>query len=488
MFDARMKKSAITRTASAVIVVIVIIIAAVGIYYATTLGPTQSTSTTQSTTPTTSPTTSSTSVSTPVTTTSTSSVPQVTIQFYEALAPSEASYMNTVIIPEFESANPGISVNLDNLPSPSDVASAVQAAVKGGNPGTTLVGLDNLVVGELIYANALMDLTPHLSAIEPTGFITSAENMVAYEQQVYNATYFIPFRSNIPLTFYSKTALSAAGISAPPNTTAQLLADAATLKSAGYTGPIMFQGNGRDASSPTELYQWIVQFGGNPFLLNDTGSLQTFQYLWNLSQYFNPDYVNGYWGSYVGLSSGNYQILDYQWPYVYNLLTNATLGMNDTTLGVYPGPAGPVNSNHLLGGDVLVVPKGATNLDAIVKFANFLLSPQPQKQLLITQSWVAVNSEAYVDLPANFSAVGQALLQSINEGVFLRNPTPWITQWSNIAYDAFTKIIINQAPYSQIQSILNSENQQMYQYLLTNYGAQTAQQYEQNLFKPISVS
>ena len=476
-----MKRSAITRTASAVIVVIVIIIAAVGIYYATTLGPTQSTSETQTTSSTT-----TTSVST--STTSTGPAPQVTIQFYEALAPSEASYMNTVIIPEFESANPGISVNLDNLPSASDVSSAVQAAVQGGNPGTTLVGLDNLVVGELIYANALMDLTPHLSAIEPTGFITSAQNMVAYEQQVYNATYFIPFRSNIPLTFYSKTALSAAGISAPPNTTAQLLADAATLKGAGYTGPIMFQGNGRDASAPTELYQWIVQFGGNPFLLNDTGGLHTFQYLWNLSQYFNPDYVNGYWGSYVGLSSGQYQILDYQWPYVYNLLTNATLGMNETTLGVYPGPAGPVNSNHLLGGDVLVVPKGASNLDAILKFANFLLSPQPQQQLLITQSWVAVNSEAYLNLPANFSAVGQALLQSINEGVFLRNPTPWITQWSNIAYDAFTKIIINQAPYSQIQSILNSENQQMYQYLLTNYGAQTAQQYQQNLFKPISVS
>ena len=96
----------------------------------------------------------------------------------------------------------------------------------------------------------------------------------------------------------------------------------------------------------------MVQFGGNPFLLNDSGDVQTFQYLYNLSSYFNANYIHGYWGSYVGLARGSYQILDYQWPYVYGLLTNSTLGMTSQTLGVYAGPAGPVNSNHLLGGDV----------------------------------------------------------------------------------------------------------------------------------------
>jgi trehalose transport system substrate-binding protein len=462
---------AVTRTTSAVIVIVVVLIAAGAVYYYSST-----------------PSMPGSSANTEASMTASSSVlGPVTIQFYEALAPSEAAYFNNIIIPQFEAANPNISVNLDNLPSASDVASAVEALVKGGNTGTTLVGIDNLVVGELIYANTLMDLSPLLSSIEPAGFITSAQKAVAYEQSVYNAIYFIPFRSNIPLTFYSKVAFAKAGITSPPATTDQLVAAAQALEAAGYNGPVMFQGNGRDASAPTELYQWIVQFGGNPFLLNDTGSLQTFQYLWGLSQHFNPDYVNGYWGSYVGLSSGKYQILDYQWPYVYNLLTNTTLGMG-SNLGVYPGPAGPVNSNHVLGGDVLVIPTGATNIDAIAKFANFLLGAQAQTETLVNLSWVAVNSAAYTNLPANYSAVGTALQQAISEGVFLRNPAPWITQWNNIAYDAFTKIIINHAPYSQIQSILNSENQQMYQYLLTNFGAQIANQYEQNVFKPISVS
>jgi trehalose transport system substrate-binding protein len=456
---------AIARSVSGLIVIAIVLIAAGAVYYY-----------------------SSSRSNAPTLSSTNSTAGPVIIQFYEALAPSEAAYFSNVVIPQFETANPNIKVNLNNLPSASDVANAVEALVKGGNAGTSLVGIDNLVVGELIYSNTLMDLSPLLTSIEPQGFITSAQKMVAYEQSVYNSTYFIPFRSNVPLTFYSKLAFAKAGITSPPATTEQLMADAKALQAAGYSGPVMLQGSGRDASAPTELYQWIVQFGGNPFLLNDTGSLHMFQYLWDLSQYFNPDYVNGYWGSYVGLSSGQYQILDYQWPYVYNLLTNSTLGMNSATLGVYPGPAGPDNSNHVLGGDVLVIPVGATNIDALSKLANFLLGAQAQTETLINLSWVAVNSAAYRNLPANYSDVGQALQQAISEGVFLRNPVPWITQWNNIAYDAFTKIIINHAQYNQIQSILNSENQQMYQFLLTNYGAPTANQYEQNVFKPISVS
>lgn len=451
-------KKGASRSAWAVGVVIVIIIAAITGYFAlTNLGHATTTS-------------------------------RVNIKFYESLAPSEAAYFQGTIIPQFESLYPDVNVTLVNLPSASQVATDVEALEKGNDVGASLVGIDNLVVGELIYGNYLMNLTPIISTMEPSGLIQSALNMISYENQVYKAIYFIPFRSNIPLVFYSKTAFQNAGITNPPATYQELLQDAQKLKSAGYTAPVMFQGHG-GASTPTELYQWMVQFGGNPFLFNDSGDVQAFQYLWNLSSYFTPEYIHGYWGSYVGLAQGTYQILDYQWPYVYNLLTtNASLGMSNQTLGVYPGPSGPVNGNHLLGGDVLVIPKGATDLTQIEEFANFLLGAQSQRETLIHLSWVAVNSAAYQNLPNNFSAVGTALEQAVSTGVFLRNPTPWITQWNSLADDAWTKIIVNHASYSQIQSILSAENQQLYEYLLSNYNATVAQQYEQNVYKPISVS
>ena len=451
-------QKAASRSVLAVGVVIVIIIAAIAGYFVlTNLGHASTTS-------------------------------RVNIKFYESLAPSEAAYFQGTIIPQFESQYPNVNVTLVNLPSASQVATDVEALEKGNDVGASLVGIDNLVVGELIYGNYLMNLTPIISTMEPSGLIQSAVNMINYENQVYKAVYFIPFRSNIPLVFYSKTAFQNAGITSPPATYTELLQDAQKLKAAGYSGPVMFQGHG-GASTPTELYQWMVQFGGNPFLFNDSGDVEAFQFLWNLSSYFSPEYIHGYWGSYVGLAQGTYQILDYQWPYVYNLLTtNASLGMTNQTLGVYPGPAGPVNDNHLLGGDVLVIPKGVSDLTQIEEFANFLLGAQAQRETLINLSWVAVNSAAYQNLPANFSAVGTALEQAVNTGVFLRNPTPWITQWNSLADDAWTKIIVDHASYSQIQSILNAENQQLYEYLASNYNSTVAQQYEQNAYKPISVS
>ncbi|MCL4346434.1 MAG: hypothetical protein M1117_00770 [Candidatus Thermoplasmatota archaeon] len=39
-----------------------------------------------------------------------SSSSKITVTFYESLAPSESSYFQTVLIPQFEKAYPGISV------------------------------------------------------------------------------------------------------------------------------------------------------------------------------------------------------------------------------------------------------------------------------------------------------------------------------------------------------------------------------------------
>lgn|SRR5487761_75091 len=443
----------ISTVAIVIIVVIIIIVAGVGVYYATTL-------------------------SKPSTT---------TINFYESLASSEDSYFTNTIIPEFESANPGYTVKLINLGSgqpPTELATLVSSNAVG----VSLFGLDNLAVGTPLYAGDLMNLTSIVSTMMPSTLISSATNMVNYEKSIFHGVYFIPFRSNIPLVWYNKQAFTSAGITSPPTTDAQLLADAKALGA----GSVMFQGAGTTgghggSSTGTEIYQWMVQDGGDPFLFNDTGDITAFQFLDNLSAYFNSGYTSGYWGSYTGLANGGYSLLDYQWPYIYGSLTNATFHMTNQTLGVYPGPNGTANGNHLLGGDVLVIPKGASNLGAIEKLANFLLSPTAQKQTLIALSWVAVNSQAYSNLPSNTTTVGTALQQAISEGVFLRNPTPWITEWQVYASEAFYAIVVNHGAYGSIQSTLSGYNQQMYNYIKSNYNSTVAQQYESGAFAPISV-
>ncbi|MCL4412928.1 MAG: ABC transporter substrate-binding protein [Candidatus Thermoplasmatota archaeon] len=429
---------------------------------------------------------------------STTSQPSaVNIQFYASLASSEQTFVNNTLIPQFESEYPGIHVTLVNVGSGA-VSKDILALEKSGKVGSIVAGQDNLEIGQLIYSssgNVLMNLNNMTPAILPSSVIPAASNLISYEKQVFGGIYFAPFRGNVPMVFYNKTALSNAGISTPPTTDAQLLQDAAMIKNKTGQNTIMIQGastNGghTGSSTATELYQLMVQWGGNPLYLNDTGDLHAMQYLYNLSSYFVPAFSGGYWGSYKGLAVGNYSILDYQWPYIYNTLTTSPYNMTNSSLGVYPGPAGPVNGNHLMGGDVLFIPKGATHVASLETFMHFLLGAQAQKETLLNLSWVAINSLAYQNLPAKYSIVDKALGSAIASGVFLRNPTPWITEWQVIlCNEVFNPVFVQKTSgYSDLPTLLSNAHTAMYNYIQSNYGSTNATAYQSDSnYAPISV-
>ena len=94
-------------------------------------------------------------------------------------------------------------------------------------------------------------------------------------------------------------------------------------------GEINIQGHG-GSSTPTELYQWMVQFGGNPMMFNDSGDIQAMEYMYNLSQYFSPDYKTSYWATYTGLASNSYTMMYYQWPGSVNLTKLGMKSYNST--------------------------------------------------------------------------------------------------------------------------------------------------------------
>ncbi len=422
---------------------------------------------------------------------------KVNVQFYESLASSEATYMNNTLIPQFETEYPGIHVSLVNVGS-GQVSTDVLALEKSGKVGNIVAGQDNLEIGQLIYSssgNVLMNLSNMAPALMPAGLIPAASSLVNYEKNVFGGIYFFPFRGNVPLVFYNKTTFASAGITAPPANYTALMQDAALIKEKTGKNPIMIQGastaGGHTGSSTaTEMYQMMVQFGGNPLYLNDAGDLHAFQNLYNMSSYLAPAFTTGYWGSYHGLAVGNYSILDYQWPYIYNTLTTSPYSMTNSTLGVYSGPAGPVNGNHLLGGDVLFIPKGATNVPSLEAFVEYLLGAQAQKETLLNLSWVAINSAAYQNLPSKYTVIDQALGQAISTGVFLRNPTPWITEWQVIlCNDVFNPLMVSHtAHYSDIATLLSTAHTDMYNYILANYGSANATLYQNpNSYGPISV-
>ncbi|MQL56224.1 ABC transporter substrate-binding protein [Acidianus ambivalens] len=404
---------------------------------------------------------------------------KVTINYYDDLAPSEAKVFDSVIIPEFEKEYPNITVCL-HVECASDMVKTIESLVSAHDVGATIIAEDNMVIGELLCIGDLMNLTPYLSQIEPKSMIPSMVYLMNYEQKVYHGIYFIPFRGNIPLVWYNKTVFEEYHLPIPQNWS-QLMYDSKVIYQKTGIQPIMFQGHG-GASTATELYQWMVQAGGNPLVFNDSGDILAFEYLDNLSQYFNPNYIHGYWGSYKGLGSDKYYILDYQWPYIYSVMKSE--GYNVSDIGFYPGPKGPANCCHLVGGDVLAIPKGATHIQDLLLFAKFLLGVQVQRDIITILGEPAVNAKAYCNLPSNVSALFKAEEDAFQHA-FFREPVPWISEWNTIADNVFVKIVEDHAPISEIPSILSQANAEMYHYLETNYNSTVAQEYEEGYFHPL---
>ncbi|MCL4344844.1 MAG: ABC transporter substrate-binding protein [Candidatus Thermoplasmatota archaeon] len=252
----------------------------------------------------------------------------VTVSYYTSMSAADQSYVSGVIS-NFEKTYPNINVQVSFITA-SSIVEEVSSLVTSNSRANVVMTIDNLDVGVLFYDGYLARINP-TTITAGEGTISTITNLNNYETQVFGGVYFLTQLVNIPLVWVDYTALKNAGISQVPTTYTQLMTDAKTLDKKYGQGMINFQGHG-GASTPTEMYQWMVQFGGNPMLFNDTGDIQAMEYIYNLSAYFSPDYKTSYWATYTGLASNTYSMMYYQWPGSVNL---TKLGMkmyssNDT--------------------------------------------------------------------------------------------------------------------------------------------------------------
>ncbi len=262
-----------------------------------------------------------------------SSMPSVTVTYYNSMSTADESFINSELA-TFHTMYPNINVQASYIGA-SSILSAIQAEQSSSSNNQNIVmTIDNLDVGTLFYEGYLANLTSSVSAMTSgAGVLSSIANLNNYEVNVFGGTYFLTQLVNIPLVWMDYTALQNAGISAAPTTYTQLFADAQTLYNKYGVGEINFQGHG-GASTATELYQWMVQFGGNPMVFNDTGDIKAMEFLYNMSPYLSPEYTTSYWATYTGLASNTYTMMYYQWPGSVNLtkLSMKPYNNSDTAL------------------------------------------------------------------------------------------------------------------------------------------------------------
>lgn len=408
---------------------------------------------------------------------------KTTITLNWSLAGSELNYSQKVLIPAFENAYPNITVKTTSLDS-TEIVSSLLAQKQAGKVTTNVIQQDDGAMGALVSQNLVMPLNPYMDQLEAmtggtTGYTSNGTIIPAYYNEgLFNGQYyFFPYRGNVQIAFFNQSALTSVGATVLPDNSTNLQTVMQLLKDNGYQSPFNMLGRG-EADTPTQVFQWMAEFNGNPMVFNDAGDIAALTYLQQLNQkgLLSPEYSTSYWGSYVGLAAGSYQYIP-QWPYVTDLLQG--LGMQNHThvgaaagtydLGIMPVFKGPTNSaQYVVGGDVLGIVDGSPNVWASLRLIDFMNSASVQKGLLLNLSWPVVNEVAYQNLPSNISYLFDIFKQEEENGIF-RPAVPWINQWQTVFNTAWTSIMVNNGNVTQA---LNTAHQSLLTYLQQNYPTQ----------------
>jgi multiple sugar transport system substrate-binding protein len=316
---------------------------------------------------------------------------------------AEAQALTTKVIPAFERKYPGVHVN--NLSLPYDGFFTKLLTSIAGGTGPDLIRSDIIWVPQLANIHAIVQL-------DKTSWFKT------YARQVFPGTlstnyfkghyYGLPLDTNTRVLIYNKTVFKQAGVSSPPTTTAQFLADCAKIKALGG-GHYCYAEGGTGAWN---VLPWIWSFGGsitdNRYRtatghLNDKGTVAAISFLVDLYHqgYLSPSILGG------GLSTTDCMgkdlcgmILDGPW-----MVPIFKSSYPDLQFGMSLVPKGPGSTSHsVVGGEDVVEMSQSRNKPATEAFIRFLLSPQAQTWMgNVGQMPVLKSLTASSKLPSYFS-------------------------------------------------------------------------------------
>jgi ABC-type glycerol-3-phosphate transport system substrate-binding protein len=308
----------------------------------------------------------------------------VTITFWHAYAENPAApemqRLTKIVIPRFEKLNPGIKVQQ----VPFSYSSLKQKLTTSAAGGT----LPDLIRSDLAWVPqyAKLGVFAPLNKVMPD-FKRFASAMFpgTLATNYYRGNYYgLPLDTNTRVLMYNREALTAAGISSPPSSFADLRADASKLKAKGV---YLFADGG---TGGWNVLPWIWSGGGSltdakftkaSGFLNSPRSVAAVQLLVDLyKQGALPSLIlgdAGAVGTENGLADGKYAtILD--GPWMLPIFAKAHPGFRVSTA---PVPAGPGGSVSVVGGEDIVLTASSKKKAAALQFLRFMISPWAQTQM-----------------------------------------------------------------------------------------------------------
>jgi trehalose transport system substrate-binding protein len=304
--------------------------------------------------------------------------------------------------------------------------------VGAGRPSIDLFAQDNVSLRGLVDGRLVEDLSDVavpdavLPALVPPRFD--------------GRQYFLPFRPNVQVTYVNRGRFERAGVR-PPTTVDELRAVARALKtSARGSGKITLSLD-LGGSAAVTVAEWVVAFGGDPLVLNDAGSVAAFEFLqglWREGLLARESLVAKF-DSQVDFLQGETAWLARNWPF-----TSMVFAEQDVLdrFTVYEGWRGPARTAHVIGGDVLGVPRGVAGRqrEGALSLARFLMSREAQQRLVERNAWPAIRGDAYGTVPPALRETFEAIRHALADG-FFRPAVPYWPEVSDAMNEAVRRIL-----------------------------------------------
>ena len=340
---------------------------------------------------------------------------------------------------------PASRVNLLTSLDSRGLIDRLAAEVPGG-PSIHLFAQDNLALAPLVEAGLVDEVSdvPVPDAVLP-GMVPSRFG---------GRQLFLPFRPNVRLAYLDNAAARQAGV-APPQTSGDLVAAAESLKAAQGRPAVTLSLAEGDPAAVT-VSEWIVSHGGDPLVLNDAGSVAAFevlQSLWKRDLIARESLFARFDTEVDNLVSGK-AALAQNWSF-----TSAVLD-SEGLLGrfhVFPGWRGTERAAHVIGGDVLGVPRGlsASQRKAAVALAQFLMSQEAQALLARENAWPSIRSDAYGSVAPELRPTFEAIDAALRDG-WLRPSVAYWPEVTDMLNEAVDRIVVRLEPVQPVLDELHA--------------------------------
>jgi trehalose transport system substrate-binding protein len=365
----------------------------------------------------------------------------VELTFVTRLAEAELAVVRDEVIPIWEERT-GNKVNIAEIP-PEDVPTTLQAQQAAGTVEIDVIAQDNVALAPLISLDLVEDLTPYKDQLpsEIYGYLT---DQMTFDGKLL----FVPYRGNVQIAYYNTAVFDELSLE-PPTTIDEYEAVCQALYDEYGTGKCIFKGGGdQPLPLPTLLWEWIVSNGGDPMVLNDAGSIETvqfFQDMWNAGLLNEAATRDAKWDtSNESLARGDCHIMQ-NWPFGYSVLPT-DYGFTD--FAVYGGWL----PKHVMGGEVLGIPKGAKNVEAAVDFIAFMTSKEAQEIFVSELSWPAVRDDALGLVAEDQKPLWDAIQAAARDGVLRPNVPYLVTDVFPLLTEAWDRAVYSG---EDVETVLN---------------------------------